>query len=329
MAAIVITPRPGIELVSTRWNYALMQKNDSLAQARLAAALAVAATGSPAGAARQLRVDITTIYRRIEALERAAGTRLFVRRARGWSLVAEATAIFEVARRGQHLLDEALEAIQTSGRDKSGRLRVAASEDLATHYLAPRLATFFAAFGRIEVEIMVSPRFADLGGGEADVAIRPHHEPGNTLFGRKVGTMRHALYAAPAYLTRHGHPQSLGDLAGHAVCGFCGDLSDYSIARLINDSVPRSSMPARFSSTAALARAAIEGLGLAALPCFVGDAEPRLQRVTEVDAGVPVEIWLVTTADNRARPPVRAFMRFFSAAIRADYALLGGNPDPP
>ena len=49
----------------------------------------LARTGSLSAASRSLRVDHTTVARRVSALERSLGVKLFDRLPRGWALTAD------------------------------------------------------------------------------------------------------------------------------------------------------------------------------------------------------------------------------------------------
>ena len=77
-------------------------------------------------------------------------------------------------------------------------------------------------------ELIISAKFSDLAQGEADVAIRPDMNPGDTLVGQRVGVMKHAFYASGDYLDQKGFSASNLDLDDHSVCGYGADLRSYS-----------------------------------------------------------------------------------------------------
>jgi len=101
--------------------------------------LAVARSGSLTDAARELKSSAATVGRRVAELESKLGARLFDRSQAGYSL----TECGEAIRLKAEDIEEAVLAIEreAGGRDRSatGRVRLAATEDMATYLIAPRL----------------------------------------------------------------------------------------------------------------------------------------------------------------------------------------------
>jgi DNA-binding transcriptional LysR family regulator len=58
------------------------------------------------------------------------------------------------------------------------------------------------------------------------------------------------------------------------------------------------------------------GLGLAALPHFLGDGDPRLERYETGEKEVTRDVWLVVHRDLRRAPAVRAVMEFLAQCIK-------------
>ena len=81
----------------------------------------------------------------------------------------------------------------------------------------------------------------------------------------------------------------------------------------------------RCNSLTGLMAAATSGMGVAMLPCFMGDPSPALVRLADpVDAAASA-LWLLTHEDLRHTARVRAFMDFTADALKDDVALLEGN----
>ena len=66
-------------------------------------------------------------------------------------------------------------------------------------------------------------------------------------------------------------------------------------------------------------------LGLAVLPCFVGDLDPRLGRIASPIAELETEQWLVTHHEERHRPEVRRVVERIAAVIKAHAPLFRGE----
>src|SRR5258708_1826183 len=156
--------------------------------------LAAARAGSTLGAARELRVNQTTVARRIAALEDALGARLFDRHQDGYRLSEAGTAILGQA---EHVAAEAetLERlIAQRSRQLSGVIRVTTVEIIANMMLTPWLSEFMDLYPDIRVEVIVTDQRLDLSRGEADIAIRAGYMPtGSGVVVRKLADAPWAL----------------------------------------------------------------------------------------------------------------------------------------
>ncbi len=267
---------------------------------------------------------IDTVYRHLEALEGSLGIQIFDRHHKGWAIRKDALPLLTAGKEIERLLRRALGEIRDVAEPRSYQLRIAISEDLANHYIVPLLRDFIKLNDHIRPELMISSNFADLVQGDADVAIRPHLDPGDILVGRRVCNMKHAFYASKARARRMGVLSSLTELDDYGICGYGAALKDYTAAQWLGAHVNPDSIVARFDCTSAMTRAVVEGVGIGLLPCFVGDRTSSLKAVMSVEEGVPVDIWLVTAAANKKRPAVMSFFKFFAAAFRSDKNLFTG-----
>src|SRR6185295_8346684 len=153
-------------------NLVCMNANDSsLSVADLPLILALSREKTLAGAAERLGVDLSTVFRRLNTLEKRLRVRLFDRSPRGYQL----TAAGERAAAGAERVETELLALDRdiSGRDQqlSGVLRVTASETFSNSVLPPLFSRFHEAHPRIQLSLVIDNRVLDLGRREADVAL--------------------------------------------------------------------------------------------------------------------------------------------------------------
>ena len=287
-------------------------------------ALTIAAKGSPISSAKLLGVSITTIYRHLDALEEAVSFQIFNRQNTGWTVKENAHDFLRACDKIELQLSNIEEEISKVSKVVEGNLRIAVSDDFAAHYMASALTGFCEEHPDIKPNLMVSSEFADLVNGDADVAIRPDMDPGDSLVGRRVGVMQHAFYASKKYLENKELPKSVADLYQHKFCGYGVALSDYTAAQWLNKNIHQDTIVAYFDSTIAMSEAAKQGLGIALLPRFVGDRSARLEAIYTAEKGMPIDIWLVSAAINKKKRKVQAFFDYFAARIRSDEKLFLG-----
>lgn len=280
--------------------------------------LAVAREGSTLAAARRLGVNQTTVARRIAELEAAVGGPLFERLREGYRLLPGAERLRDAAERMAGEADAFAELARAVRRGVEV-LRVTTNEPLANAILAPAIRAFAEIAPEVRVELVISPRQLDLGRGEADVALRAAPLPDDPdLVARKVGEARWAVYCSREYAERHGAPSSPEALSGRTL--LCvGDPSGSRLAEL--DPTVRAERRDTLNDVVVAIRA---GLGVASLPCVLGDGYPDFVRAF-VQREPVTPVWLIRHARLKGRPEVDAFLD--AVAVQAHLArsvLVGG-----
>ena len=287
--------------------------------------LAIARSGSLQGAARTLGVNHSTVFRRLNAFEAALGARLFDRLPGGYV----PTPAGEDLRVSAERIEQEAQAVERRllGGDLrlSGSLRVTTTDTLAQGLLGPHLAAFHQRYPGIELELITGNAFFSLSRREADVALRPGRQPEDAMVGRRLGTVAVAVYGAPSYLAQHPRPQSALDLGRHALISGDASLGHLPAVRWLASLAPAEAVVLRCNSWLSQLAAARAGLGLAALPCFLADGEPALERVLPPEPAIASELWLLTHPELRRSARIRAFMDHLAESLRAERARLAGE----
>src|ERR1700712_2257712 len=104
--------------------------------------LALCKAGSLSRAAVELKVDHTTVGRRIEAVEADLGVRLFTRTTTGYVPTAEAEGLLPAIRRVEEAVLTLERGAHAQQDSLEGTVRITSAETFGACYLAPRLATF-------------------------------------------------------------------------------------------------------------------------------------------------------------------------------------------
>jgi DNA-binding transcriptional LysR family regulator len=283
--------------------------------------LAVASAGSLAGAARNLGVNHTTVLRRVGAFEARLGLRLFERMPTGYVLTVGGEELVAAARQ----IDDTVTSLERklAGQDLrlSGVIRVTSTDTLMVSILPEILAEFRAANPGIGIEVALSNVMLNLTRREADIAIRPAKDPPETLVGRRIAKIAFAIYGSSQYLSRR---RKTDDLAGHQWVGPDDSLADTSVAQWMRSELPESEIVLRADSLLAMREAARAGLGLAALPCYLGDTSSGLVCVHRPIAAMQTMLWILTHEDLRRTARIRAFTEFAAKAFARRRPLLEG-----
>ena len=286
----------------------------------LATLLAIAREGTLAGAARRLRVNHSTVFRRLGTIEARLGTRLFERQGGSYVTTAAGEDLLRTAERVETEV-EALER-RLSGQDLrlTGSLRLTAPDDLAEVVAMPLLAQFRRQYPEITLELVLDNRMLNLTRREADIALRPTRQPPETLAGRRVAALVSAVYC------NAGQPLPK-DPSGPEVRWVAWEegAGPPPLARWLAANVDRHAIAYRSNSMFNQASAARNGLGLAVLPCFLGDSDPRLQRVTPPLEDLATELWLLTHPDLQRTARIRALLDLLYESLRRQRRLFEGE----
>jgi DNA-binding transcriptional LysR family regulator len=290
----------------------LQERTGTLDWNDLRTVLAVARAGSLAGAARALELRHSTVFRRIEQAERRLGSRLFERSRSGWSPNPQGEAVARAAADMESAALGAERAISGADARLEGTIRIATSELLAGHLLLPLLRPFLAEHPGIEIECDVSNRNVDLTRREADLALRATPQPPDMLVGRRIGSMRYAVYASKQLIGRRSSAPVLSELPW---VGFDERIAHFQIAQWFRHALPDVRPRLRLDSMSALMKAAAAGIGAVLLPTFAAAQEPALVRVTEQIDGPEMGLWLLNHPDVRGNARVRALATHLAQAV--------------
>jgi DNA-binding transcriptional LysR family regulator len=267
--------------------------------------LAVATTGSLSGAARALGVAQPTARRRLEALEAQLGVVLFTRATTG---LVPTEAAERIRPRAEAMAQEAealARAASTEAGAVAGTVRLTASHAIGVEVLPPILAALGHAHPRLQLEVTLSDRNADLLKREADVAVRMVAPTQGALVARRAATIPLGFFAAEGYLEGRAAPTTLADLRDHVLIG--QDRGRGLREALAAGGLRLSRRAFAFRSDDDLAALGLlragAGIGIAQVPLAQRDAD--LVRVLP-DETFPLEAWVVMHEDLRASPPIRA-----------------------
>ena len=287
--------------------------------------LAVARHGSTTAAGRAMKVDQSTVQRRLAELERRIGQPLVERRATGYRLTAYGQELRPHAERVEQQVLSLQRFVQPSSRALNGVIRLTCPEPIVLRIsksdLLQRLHTRHPG---LHVEFVMSDRYVDLAKGEADVALHSGDTVDNQLIGRKIADSLWAVYGGREYLAQHGSPKHLEDLAQHAWIGFDETMANHRATLWLRQVAPGAKMVATSGSVLGTVHFAKANLGLATLPTALGDAEPDLVRVLGPVTELTRSWRMLTTRQLRRTPRVSAFFEFMAEELATLRPILTG-----
>jgi DNA-binding transcriptional LysR family regulator len=279
----------------------------------------VARAGSFTGAAKASGVPIATLSRRIAALEKRVGVRLFERTTRRLAVTEPGRRYLE---RCEVIVQEAglaHEALMDTARRPAGRLRLSMPVEFGLSLIAPIVDEFARRYPEIAFDLDLSSRPAALVDQKVDVSIRLGEITDPSLVVRRLGGAARLFYASPAYLARRGTPGQPSDLGAHD-CILQSYMVRPTVWRLISgDSAIDVEVRGRFSTNnvSMTLWLAEQGHGVAALsPAIARPAHEAgaVRRVLDGWSLPPMPVHAVMT--SRLMPArVRLFVDFLASRL--------------
>lgn len=273
--------------------------------------LALARFGTLAEAARRLRVDPTTVSRRVVRAEAALGARLFDRVEGNWRPTAAGVRAAAAAERMEGEAGGLAEAVAGADAAVAGTVRLTSVPILVDHVLIPALPGLLARHPDLAVELIAEPRSLSLTRREADLALRLARPTGEqSALARRIGRLAYAAYAPagadPSVLPWIGYDDSMADLPPARRTAALAARDGETLAGL------------RVNDGGGLLQAVRAGIGKGVLPRMVGDAAPGLVRLDDPEAEFDRELWLLTHPELRGLARVKAVAGWLESALRGE-----------
>ncbi|MDQ6998596.1 MAG: LysR family transcriptional regulator [Mariprofundus sp.] len=279
--------------------------------------LAVAREGSISGGARKLGVQHSTVSRRIRSLEKTMGVRLLERKKSGYELTPAGESLKLAASKMEHEVLEVDGSLGGWDARLTGELRVTSINSMASGILMPMFARFSQRFPDVHLHLLASNKNISLVERDADVAIRLTNTPDDSLIGKELGSVATTVYCSRKYLAKIENDGGKPEWLGVNCCAFHKSWTRKKAA------VQRKNV--YVDDTLLTAAALKQHLGVAYLPCFMGDTDPDLERLCPPDPQMKLGVWLLFHPDLKRTARVLAFRDHMIEEMKMQAELLEGQ----
>ena len=246
--------------------------------------------------ASNLKLDATTVSRRLKRLELSLGATLFERTRRGHILTPAGE---ELAKRVEAMESLAIDISSQSEADRSatGRIRLGVPEGVGTKIIAPALSDFKSRYPGINVDLIALSGFVSVPKREADMSLLLTRPSAGRLKIRRLTNYTLGLYGSKAYLKNSPPLRSLKDLAGHTLIGYVDDLIYSSQLRYFGDLIPGRNPDLCSTSISAQLQMVLAGAGLGILPRFMANQKHELVHLMPEKFSLQRTFWLAVHED--------------------------------
>ncbi len=242
---------------------------------------AAAEAGSFTHAAERLNLSQSAISRQVSALEHEIGVPLFHRHARGLVMTEQGELLYRTAHDVLVKLDSVRARLLETTEKPTGVLRVTTTVGLGAGWLTQRVQEFLELYPDVQVQLLLANEELDLTMRQADCAIRLRQPQQPDLIQRRLFTVHLHVFAAPAYINRHGKPNSVEELDRHRLVTFGEPVPAFlkDLNSLQTFGMPEGERrPAvlQINDLMSIRRAVKRGAGVAMLPDYMADKDSGL-----------------------------------------------------
>jgi DNA-binding transcriptional LysR family regulator len=268
--------------------------------------LSVLNEGSLSGAARDLGVAQPTMGRHVAALEKSLGLALFTRSQIGLMPTEAALSLRSYAEAMQSTAAALERAAASQGTGVRGTVRVTASDVIGVEVLPPIIASLRDEHPDLVLELVLTDRMQDLLRREADIAVRMARPRQELLVARRVGQIELGLHAHQRYLSRHGTPNTMADLANHALIGFDQTTAFIRSAGKGLSGWRREAFAMRTDNNLAQLALIRSGAGIGVCQAAIARRDDSIVRLFPRHFSLQMETWITMHEDLRNSPRCRA-----------------------
>lgn len=286
-------------------------------------ALAVAEKGSLSAAAESIGVNASTVLRRIAALEKSIGARLFERDRTGYRVTQEGNALIAAVQPIQDRIAGITRSFLAEEEGGDVVVRIAVPAALAGAVIAPRIVGFREGNPGLGVVIQTTSGAPPEKLGMLDLAISYGRPIMGDIIVRKLADVGYGIYAIPELLSRYrdgiqGGPRPI------PLVSFAS--RDQSSAPVLWIEKHANAMQTVLRSDDANCRlsAMLSGVGQAILPCFLADQVPGVTRLQGPETVGSLELWLATHKETRHVAKMRVVVDFLVKLTRDRRQRLAG-----
>ena len=274
--------------------------------------LAIAETGSLAGAAKRLGKNHSTVFRRLNALETSLNTRLFERQSSGYVTTPIGDRLLELSRDVEGMFQQIDREVAGRDLEPTGLVRLTTAPNIARTLMPSVVRDLQASHPGIVLEIAVGDADYNLSRREADIALRATRSPPLHLVGRKILDL--SWWVCGASRSRRRTPANLDALKNHPLVGADAALMRLDAFQWLERHYA-DQIVARANDLSTMAAMTVAGVGLSVLPSDQREISLKhLLRVPNLDG----ELWLLTHPDLRRVARIRAV---WDAVLRSAHVL--------
>ena len=261
-------------------------------------------------ASKKLRVEPTTIARRIKRLEKNLNIQLFNKSPKGYSLTEKGLDLVKYSEKIENQIFGINERLVKTNSLISGKVRVTVGEGLGVDVISKNIEKFYCKYPEIEIELLADTKSRSISNKETDILISLSRPKSGRLICSKLCDYFVRLYASKEFLKKNKILQ-INDLNEKPFVSYVDEFIEFPELDYLKEVCKRPKIVFSSNSLRSQLAAVESGLGLGLLHTFIAYNNPNLKVVLKNFIKIRREYWIVVHENNYELERIKVFLRFF------------------
>ena len=244
-------------------------------------------------ASKKLKIEPTTISRRILRLEQKLGTKLFFRSNNNYVLTDDGNKLLPFSEKIESEAINISEVFLNKNINLTGKVRISVPEGLGIEIFTKYLKDFFKVHKELEIELIADSKSRSLINKEVDISIGLSKPKSSKLKSWKLSTYNIQLYGSKNYLKENNMINNINELSKHKFVSYIDDLIDFPELKYLQETLNNVKIVFRSNNLQAQLNAVKQGVGIAFLHNFIAKKETTLNVILKNQINITREYWII------------------------------------
>ena len=276
-------------------------------------------------ASKKLKIESTTISRRISRLEKKLSSKLFFRSNNLYILTDYGKKLLSYAEKIESEVIQISEKFTNKNISPTGAVRIAVPEGFGVEIFSKHLKEFYSLYPELEIELLADSKSRNLLNREIDISIALSRPNKGNLISWKLADYKLNLYATEKYLIRNKSIKKIDDLDGHSFISFVDDLVEFPELKYIDELKKNIKIIFKSNNLNAQINAVEQGIGLALLHNFMTRNKTKLIKVLPEEINIYREYWVVVHEKLYQLERIKIVLNFLKKIIKKEKINLLNN----
>lgn len=266
-------------------------------------------------AAKKLKVEPTTIARRIKRLEKNLKIQLFNKSPKGYSLTERGLDLVKYSEKIENQIFGINERLVKTNSLISGKVRVTVGEGLGVEVISKNIEKFYQKYPEIEIELLADTKSRSISNKETDILICLSRPKSGRLICSKLCDYFVRLYASKEFLKKN-KILNINDLNEKPFVSYVDEFIEFPELDYLKEVCRRPKIVFSSNSLRSQLMAVETGLGLGLLHTFIACNNPNLKVVLKNFIKIKREYWIVVHENNYQLERIKVFCDFLREIVK-------------